>query len=602
MAACEEKRDNMGVRGEHAERPEQSVNCAAKMKNSSAARVLSPYAKRIATQRQERKVSSNKNPGAISSASKAKVISRLPSHKPTCTSAPATVVRLPAGRKTATNPPLTVKQGACSMSLGVPRERQSAPLTQPRTQRQATYMMVPVRMKKAGLKLLDPEKVKNLTALAAAMPIESGEARLHSYLHQEHASKQRSLNSRPDTNLSTKQNKTSEDHESHLLLTHQIDGLVLSEKDGSESSSSNIGQETYDPQTSPQLITNQKLKSKHDETAWIDGSSIEETKNRDQLEMPTFQERILDINKDVKEEDFETKKKVEIQGQLLEGETESDYELHFSSKENLETEGLNPEVVSADLTQSQANALHNTQGEVSTKSQSQEDAISSHEHLKKSPRVKTSSQNITSKSPSANDAEGRDERCVPLPVQENLLAQKISVDFGQASNIADIGASSSQEDTKSHISSRRNDVIRRSQGVLVLTRSTEENAIFIPKLKFEFTPDNSIDWTALSQSTPDNQVKEKNPRITKPCTPRGPSFSKSVLKKSSAFQGYIPAAKGNSESTPGSFGAESSAKGNCPPLYGIVDLSISFQGKYQGDEIPKDIPKILLMKEDSDED
>lgn len=413
------------------------------------------------------------------------------------------------------------------------------------------------------------------------------------------------LLSRPDSNLSTKQNKTSEDHESHLLLTHQIDGLVLSEKDGSESSSSNIGQESYNPQTSPQLITNEEFKSKHDETTWIDGSSIEETKNRDPLEMLTFQERILDINKDVKEEDFETKKKVEIQGQLLEGETESDYELHLSSKENHETEGLQPEVASADLTQSQANALYNTQGEVSTKTQSQEDTISSHEHLKKSPRVKTSSQNITSKSPRANDAEGTDERCVSLPVEENLLAQKISVDFGQTSNIADIGASSSHEDTKSHITSRRNDVIRRSQGVLVLTKSTEENAIFIPKLKFEFTPDNSIDWTALPQSLPDqhgNQVKEKNPRITKPCTPRGPSFSKSVLKKSSASQGCIPAANGNSESTPGSFGAESSAKDNCPPLYGIVDLSISFQGKYQGDEIPKEIPKILLMEEDSDED
>lgn len=413
------------------------------------------------------------------------------------------------------------------------------------------------------------------------------------------------LLSRQDSNLSTKQNKTSEDHESHLLLTHQIDGLVLSEKDGSESSSSNIGQESYNPQTLPQLITNEKFKSKHDDTAWIDGSSIEETKNRDPLEMLTFQERIWDISKDVKEEDSETKKKVEIQGQLLERETESNYELHLSSKENHETEGLQPEVASADLTQSQANALHNTQGEVSTKTQSQDDTISSHEHLKKSPRVKISSENITSKSPRANDAEGTDERCVSLPVEESLLAQKISVDFGQASNIADIRASSSQEDTKSHISSRRNDVIRRSQGVLVLTRSTEENAIFIPKLNFEFTPDNSIDWTALPQSLPDkhgNQVKEKNPRITKPCTPRGPSFSKSVLKKSSASQGYIPAAKGNSESTPGSFGAESSAKDNCSPLYGIVDLSISFQDKYQGDEIPKDIPKILLMEEDSDED
>ncbi|CAI9600021.1 unnamed protein product, partial [Staurois parvus] len=476
---------------------------------------------------------------------------------------------------------------------------------------------------------------------------ETREKRRHSYLHQAQASRQQSLNSRNGTVLrfpvkqmspsrkstgiprkrqdskpSTNPNKTSEDHESHL--THQIDGLVLSEKDSSESSSCNTGQESHNPQTSPQLIVNQKFVSKHDETAWIDGFSIVETQNIDPIELLTFQtistrkeEQILDIgNKDVKEEfDIGTKKGV-IQGQLLEEETESYSELHLGSKENHETEGLQPKVASDVLIQSEADTLNNPQGDVSTKTQSQEDATSSHEHLKKSPRVKTKSKNVTlghnqlKVSPRAIDSDTTDERCVSLPAKQDPITLKTTMDFSQTSspaeeNIADTGASSSEGDTKSQISSWRNDVIRRSQGVLVLTRNTDENAIFIPKLKFEFTPDNSIDWTTLPQlltNKHSNHVKEKDPSITMPCTPRGPSFSKSILKKSSASQGFIPTARSNSESIPGSFGAENSAQDSVPPLHGIVDLSISFQGKYEGDEIPKDIPKLLLMEEDSDED
>ncbi|XP_056394960.1 uncharacterized protein LOC130290850 isoform X2 [Hyla sarda] len=160
-----------------------------------------------------------------------------------------------------------------------------------------------------------------------------------------------------------------------------------------------------------------------------------------------------------------------------------------------------------------------------------------------------------------------------------------------------------QEKPNQRVWSRTNDIIRQSQGVLVLTRSTDENAVFIPKLKFEFTPDNSIDWSVLGPPPLGNNkgdpTKMKDPRVLAACTPRGPTFSKSLLKKNFMLPGQdLP---GGSSDSVLRFSGDVIGN-NTHPLDRIVDLSISFQDKFGEQEIPADIPKILLTEEDIDED
>ncbi|KAM4012876.1 uncharacterized protein ACNLHF_004387, partial [Anomaloglossus baeobatrachus] len=157
------------------------------------------------------------------------------------------------------------------------------------------------------------------------------------------------------------------------------------------------------------------------------------------------------------------------------------------------------------------------------------------------------------------------------------------------------------QDLRGHHWSGSYDVVRQSQGVLVLTRSTDEDAVFIPKLKFEFTPDNSIDWTRPGSNN--GGAPGKNAlRVLDACTPRGPTFSKSMLKKASMLYSQDDVPAGSSESALRFSGAGDTPSLSAGPPQRIVDLSISFQGKYEEQEIPADVPKILLTEEDYDED
>ncbi|CAH2316822.1 Hypothetical predicted protein [Pelobates cultripes] len=154
--------------------------------------------------------------------------------------------------------------------------------------------------------------------------------------------------------------------------------------------------------------------------------------------------------------------------------------------------------------------------------------------------------------------------------------------------------------------SHQSEVIRKSQGVLVLTRSTEENAVFIPKLKFEFTPDNSIDYSLINLPKGcqgKGRAKGSDLLNMRPYTPHGPSFSKSILKRSSALPSHSPSTvyKGPlSSSNDGTSRRLYEMSNTSGPLYGIVDLSLSFRNNLPEEVIPPDIPKILIPDEDDD--
>ncbi|XP_063289558.1 uncharacterized protein LOC134573709 [Pelobates fuscus] len=156
--------------------------------------------------------------------------------------------------------------------------------------------------------------------------------------------------------------------------------------------------------------------------------------------------------------------------------------------------------------------------------------------------------------------------------------------------------------------SHQSEVIRKSQGVLVLTRSTEKNAVFIPKLKFEFTPDNSIDYSLINLPKGcqgKGRAKGSDLLNMRPYTPHGPSFSKSILKRSSALPSHSPSTvyKGPlSSSNDGTSRELPEMSITSGPLYRIVDLSLSFRNNLPEEAIPPDIPKILIPGEDDDDD
>ncbi|OCT66980.1 hypothetical protein XELAEV_18038262mg [Xenopus laevis] len=198
----------------------------------------------------------------------------------------------------------------------------------------------------------------------------------------------------------------------------------------------------------------------------------------------------------------------------------------------------------------------------------------------------------------------------PFICVRNSQSKAVGLSSDSSDSGLDLGCSSTEGviENPEHWSSaenqlKRDNIIRRSQGVLVLTNSTDENAIFIPKLEFAFTPDSSVDYSVLPQPKWNHLMKRSESQSI--YTPRGPSLSKSIKSdkcKSSLLVG------GRSENYPSSSASTSTnnrhlgtTNPNCP-LYGIVDLSLSFRDKFLAETVPSDIPKILLTDEENEDD
>ncbi|XP_075041859.1 uncharacterized protein LOC142101343 isoform X2 [Mixophyes fleayi] len=588
--------------------PLQSINPAAKMKNPP---VISPYMQRTITQRAAHKIPPDTLPAPTSRA-RAKTPCKSPYGISSCASAPAIATRSPAERLAASNPPPKTKRRT---SAGVTRERHSVTVTQP-DPRPMPYVLVPVRVKRTGLKLLDPEKVKNLTS-AARSPA-SGGKRLNLIPHQTKGNKQppvirrqlriprspmkqatssRISGRREDTNQPTR-NKTTRLDEDTDLLTQQIDGLVLGDKDCVGSTTcDNVQASDIPHQASFPAVGSQDNVSKSVETAQVDDHTDVDPCGDDQQKtshLPTFPSM--------------SAKNEETRGHCTSREVDSQSKYEQTDvHEQLPGENEEPQIVPSSCHSEENQKTEPTSPDHSLPSSSTIKVVGGLIYTSPEPEPSTGTlcqevKPTSARSHPTTDTDSVGENCKSLP--EKDLTQKSNVNLGQTSNPAEedtAETASFQAKIYPPVWAGSNEVIRQRQGVLVLTRSTDEDAIFIPKLQFEFTPDNSIDWTAFHQPAANSTGglnKRNDPGITKPCTPRGPSFSKSVLKKSSTLPNHGSISRGHPESP----SAGEVTRNSRYPLYGIVDLSISFQGKFEDQEIPTDIPKILLTEEEIDED
>ncbi|XP_073496423.1 uncharacterized protein [Phyllobates terribilis] len=507
--------------------------------------------------------------------------------KSPCTSAPAATGRTPAGGASALNP----KRGASSVSVRIPRERHSVPAIQ-----------------KPPLKLLDPEKVRSLTS-ASRLHV-SGGTKQNPILHQTTINKQpprsckQSTLPRSSVKLTTSSRKrTGIDSRREIInpsggvkirqandidtrscqLWHQMNHLLLDDKGCEESRKCDKGQlENVQPgegKTSGQTVPDH-------------AGSLEESNIHDQEKsshMTDLQAKSWQIDKAEERtlvSDPQTGN-VQEQGDYKEPQPSCHQEENHATKES-HNEGPPTHLSCPD------NVV---------------DGL-----LKPSPEAEpttgaSSKKNDQSSCNQLTDTGTSDHKSQPVPpegekdsVPESNSASSNRCKTILGPNLPQDEQSASEMGNQEPLWSRTYDIIRQSQGVLVLTRSTDDNAVFIPKLKFDFTPDNSVDWTRPGAPPPLGTKKGGAPiknhlGVLNTCTPRGPTFSKSMLKKSSMLYGQDIVPGVSSESAL----ADISMIGACP-LDRIVDLSISFQGKYEEQEIPADIPKILLTEEDYDED
>ncbi|XP_063791933.1 uncharacterized protein LOC134948090 isoform X2 [Pseudophryne corroboree] len=553
-------------------------------------------------------------PNTLPGPSKAKVPAKSPYGASSCASAPALTTRSPA----ASHPPLKAKRGAITVSAGVTRERHIATVTRPgpRLERPNPSVLVTVRVKKSGLKVLDPEKVKTLTS-AARSPVSGGPSR-NSLHHQTSVHKQ-SPQSRRQAGItrspvkqatparmrteiaarrqSVRQTMTgwSEDAASQLL-TQQLDGLALRDQDRAGSTCDKCREVEILPQASFQAAV---IQTKDSTSVGADAHSLEEPSERDPqnptglLTPQTTPANNIEPDAALSSGDIaevDCGSTCEQTGTAQEPPAGEDMKSQTEPSPCHSRDIQTPETASPGISPSSssdtkaAGALHcpSSGPEPATETQCQaEKATSTHSHSIN----ETGSVSKDSKSLSA----------------ELDLTENNNMSLGQSSNPAGMSVFNNQAETSPRAWSGSSEVIRQSQGVLILTRSTNENAIFIPKLKFAFTPDNSIDWTALrppAVKSEGDQTKMDDARNMKPCTPWGPSFSKSVLKKSSTLPGHGP----RSGDLPESSGAGDVTRNRTYPPSAIVDLSISFQGKFENQEIPNDIPKLLLAADNDEED
>ncbi|XP_077140366.1 uncharacterized protein LOC143805229 isoform X2 [Ranitomeya variabilis] len=510
--------------------------------------------------------------------------------KAPCTSAPAVTGRTPAGGASVLIP----KRGASNGSVRVPRERDSVPSIQ-----KPPYALIPVRLKRTGLKLLDPEKVKSLKS-ASRLHV-SGGAKQNPILHQTINNKQppRSCKStlpRSSVKLTTTSRKRTgiasrreinntlgrvkirqADDTRSRQLWHQMKHLLLLDDKSRESDKSQLQNvQPGDGKTSGQTVPNHAgnleesniqahEKSSHPSDHQATSGQIDEAEDRRTLVSDPQTGDVQELG-DYKEPQSSC-------------HWEENHETKGSHNEGPPTHLSHPDNVVAGLLKQSPEAEPTTSSQENKSSGSQLIKTGTSGH--KSQPVSPEGENVSIPENLANS-----QRC------KTILGPNLPKDQQNASEMF-------SQELKGHLWSRTYDVIRQSQGVLVLTRSTDENAVFIPKLKLEFTPDNSIDWTRPDAPPPLGTNKggapiKNNLGVLNACTPRGPTFSKSMLKKSSMLYGQDIVPGVSSESDIPMIGA-------CH-LDRIVDLSISFQGKYEEQEIPADIPKILLTEEDYDED
>ncbi|XP_040261684.1 uncharacterized protein LOC120977697 [Bufo bufo] len=583
------------------------MTAAEKMKTPI---LLSPslYKRRSGLQAAARRTPPSRHSAPVSGARNAKTPSKSPSAG--CTSAPTGSTRSPAGGTPARNPSSISKRGE---TIGAIRERHSVPVMQkePQMKYTAPYLLVPVRLKRAGLKPLDPEKVKNLTS-ASRVPV-SGDVKQNIILRQtalhrqppwsrkQHplprSSVKQTESSRRRTEIASRRENTnqpgavkalpSDEHTGGHQLSHQMNQLNLDDKGCDESRTSDNGQVSNDPAQTAQPEEDLRDASSLAESNVQDIQKSSPLSNVPEMSEETEGNLIKqDVGMLVIDSSYPMTGDGQDQAPGDEKALSQPPLCHVVENQTEDPPTGKPQPRCRDINMVDGSYKPS---EVEPTTEGQEKCRSNHSHLKDtgpnedlshpvSPRDQKDS--LTNFGGTESNSAEDDLKTPDLPPHEH--------------NATVVGSQ--------RVRLRTNDILKQSQGVLVLTRSTDENAIFIPKLKFGFTPDNSIDWTMPVPPPMDSNrggpTKKNDPRILSACTPRGPTFSKSVLKKSFMLPGQdLPC--GSSE--PALRLARARDVTSCP-LDRIVDLSISFQGKFEEQEIPADIPKILLTEEDNDED
>ncbi|XP_069465821.1 microtubule-associated protein futsch-like [Ambystoma mexicanum] len=151
------------------------------------------------------------------------------------------------------------------------------------------------------------------------------------------------------------------------------------------------------------------------------------------------------------------------------------------------------------------------------------------------------------------------------------------------------------------------ELMRQSNGTLVTCGGLEDNLIYIPKLNLQLTPDTSLDAASLKVFLDSANVAQPQ-RSNGLHSLKGPTFSKSLRKSDRYRRRYRPCTCADTGIGVCSCHALSTNEGQLDEIkhihsiHKIVDLSLSFKGHLAKNEVPDDIPKILLTEEDDHED
>ncbi|XP_066436533.1 uncharacterized protein [Eleutherodactylus coqui] len=619
-----------GKMGAQEDKERRDTDAAGEVKNPPSP---PPCMRRSVLQAAAHKTPPERPPAPISGARKVKTPSKSASNL--CSSAPAATKQSPAGGASTLNSPLKAKRGASTVRIGAVRERHGIALIQKEPQMKCwtAYMRLPARLRRSGLKLWDPEKVKTLTS-ASRLPV-SGEVKQQIIHHQTNFNRESSRTRRQNTlpQAAVKQTESSrkrmgitsrrESNQSGQprrlpadeaigghQLSHQMNQLLLDDNGCDESRTSDDGRlykgphQTAQPAAGPHDARNSD-QTVQDDTCHLKPNAQDNQKSSHLTDSFKKSGQIEATGSSVIKEDIgilgpecSYREPGDVQEQLP-GNEES-----FSQPFSCHGAEDHIQDPSSDNTQPSCPHVNVVEGlyktpsesEPTTEAQGQENCQSSHNTLK----------DIGTYDAKSQPASG--EKSEPNSAEDDFMSNKGNIIFkpNLPSDERNTTEAGNQEAAHQRVWSRTNDVIRQSQGVLVLTRSTAEDAVFIPKLQFEVTPDNSIDWTMIGPTPLDSNkrcpTKKNDLSILNAFTPRGPSISKSLLKKSFMLSGHDLLPDGPSKSAQRFPSAEDVTRSSRHPLDRIVDLSISFQGKFEKQEVPANIPKILLSEDDDDDD
>ncbi|KAM4696004.1 uncharacterized protein WCC33_014727 [Rhinophrynus dorsalis] len=585
--------------------------------------------------------------------------SQPPSFTTIQASVPAFTTQAPAQQRERlvfTGPTHRSKRGANTATAHRMTERGVIQLPQQgKHQGQRPNTLIPVRIQRTRLKLLDPERVRNLSGPAVHHPT-AGNARENIQLHGTKATKPSPFHNRRREPLdaSTKQSRSAplinrkmaisrpregkiddktistatnsrEDTESRLL-TKQLDHLVLTKQDPGTSRV----QQKHSSLTNPSSMHNQSAENsdvthfKH--LSQMDGSCLEEPQDQSKLQRNDLLFHSVSLERDKRAEspnsqDTEnvtsnnsSKVKDSATMQLSGNDKVQDADVTRNSSpkchsvRRMKTEGHLTETATeidlhCDVTEITNNTLHSLE---KNNQRSTQTGLGAETHLfNKFEEDQTNSllMNVLTSSQTKDEINKDNTAEVfpnPMPNTSYTVTQTPMVNTDTEAFTCPVVKH------KGHWSDDA--IIRRSQGILVLGKSTDEHEIFIPKLKFDFTPDNSIDCTSFPPLRLDcynEGPKRRDSHNITLFTPRGPSFSKKVLRKSTTFPGLCTSVGSLSEHS-----SCSSRDGNVNnehpnmkeanyPLCGIVDLSLSFRDPFIHEAIPSDIPKILFSDEEN---